>query len=265
MDKIISIGIYQRLLARLSQKEFFALDRKLIFFDQTRLRNVIAGLFDSINVRMVRLIESHYDLKQVLSYLKGFFFLENCDIYNSLLETAYNNENISKKDNFKKQFECLQWTLPGFYEHLSCELSDVSVYEQLITIMTGKKELYNPTSTFGILTLCYPTIKLSFPLCLIVDEDAIKKYQILFRHLFGILIISNKLSKKKIISKLVPVSINRYSVAIKHTILSFFQNLHSHIAHDVLEPHFKNLTEVLSKVPNYNILFINWDEVHWHG
>jgi hypothetical protein len=131
--------------------------------------------------------------------------------------------------------------------------------------MTGKKDRDKPASNFGILTLCYPTIKLSFPLCLVVDEDAIKKYQILFRHLFGILIISNKLSQKKIISKLVPVSINRYSVAIKHTILSFFQNLHGHIAHDVLEPHFKNLIEVLSKVRNYRILFTNWDEVHWHG
>lgn len=237
--------------------------REDLIFEQGKLSKVVLGLFEQVNRKMVEVIENEKALKALLSDLSSLFFINQTHPVSTFINDCKDELTKSFKDIdqdwIQNKFDLL---LSSNDDIVKCSFVDTGLYEQLLKIITNKDseglKLNLPKGSYlfasksvilnflgiDLFTLNY---ELSFPLNLVVPKSAISKYQIIFRHLFGILNISNRLSSKKQLTKL-PSAISKLVLFLRQQMVAFIQNLHCYLIQEVLQPQLGNLLKNLPMV-----------------
>ena len=160
-------------------------------------------VFEEANMQLIRIVLKHEKFLSILGSIKKYFFMEFGDYFLNFMELAENELvksskliSIDKLVNFLEiAVKTSSANVDVYHENLSCALTNYSTSEliQAFHHYTSLKEnkrvdfegslsgYQSSKKGYECLTLNY---KIKWPLNLILTEQTLFKYQLLFRYLF---------------------------------------------------------------------------------
>lgn len=258
-EKCLIIGSYQSVLRKHSA-EFTSVtfDRAHLKYDQASLANQIQILFESVNRTMLSLLDIHgQNLASIFSHFKQIFFTDRGDILQAFFESC---DHELEQPAFDLDLSWLQMRFEVIDSNLSFVYFNQTVFEQLLGILSAvhtNGSIHNTRiKSIDAFSACY---QLSFPMNLVVSEDAMSKYQIIFRFLVSLNHVHWQLSKKctqpRMAGLIKQLALSRqYLLHFFSQTLSFVNYQVLHAQHSVLTSRLENasgLDRIIDLHTNY--------------
>lgn len=240
-DKVLLIGLYQRILKRCSSSEV-TVQRAELMFDRKALTLTVTRAFSFVNQAMGLILGKEEVLLPVLARLKGVYFMDRVHKWIEYMESVEGDLSTPNGVDVEVLNRKLQDSglIPEDDGMFSASLSSLGLFDQLLGIISGSaKGDSNHGSANGQAALSLEAT-IDFPMNLVVSRDALAKYQILFRFLFLITRLSHRLSEKRT-GKHVPAAAHKPIALLKHTMLHFLGSLQAYTSNQVFSPQYEDL------------------------
>lgn len=245
-QKILLIGIYRRIILRSKQVEsdLCLLNRDELNFSRHSMNQLITRIFSMINKSMVSIMDNERGISKVLNRLKGFYFMNDINSMTSYLALCKNelSKPASSVDrNWLDRQAFLIW--PEEENNLSCGIASASFFHQLLGIISStaiQSDMFHLANQYQAINFFTVDFNIPFPMNLVVNQEAISKYQIIFRLRLSILNQVSNMNKKFRFQRKLP-QIQKSFELTRLSILYFFQIFQTYLSHDVLEPQYNHL------------------------
>ncbi len=257
-SKILTIGIYQNILAKSNQMNRPLISRSDLAYDQTVLHKAVSQMFSSTNRAMMNILQVNNGLFNLLSLMKSVFMVEKADKISEFLDVSESElVKPSKEIDYlwlKRKLEEV-WGFNDGIDQLICYASDHNLFDQLLGIIgnAGRPcETHREKVLNGFDALCLD-YTVPFPLNLVITKDCLSKYQIVFRMLFSTNNLLSKLDKKRKFKKYSP-KLQKYLSFPKQIMLNFVQSYHSYLAYQIFQPQFNALAKNIEEATGIDII-----------
>lgn len=261
-ERVLAVGVYRNIQGNLLQKANNSIPSLHLRWDRKVLQDAINAAYQDVNVTLMNSLFQSSKLFDAMCAAKRFFFLEQSDFINNFLSTATGELYRPARDTSAHQLQIsLDLALKNsalagdaFASAFTCELSSVPLYDGLVKIIqerqgqktenTNNSAAHKSPKAVELFNL---TMKVQFPESLIMNNKAIAKYQLLFRHIFTLLELIRGLS--------VPLAripgarrdqIRQFEV-MKAGMLHFVRTVHYYVTFGVLEPHWERFSRALKE------------------
>jgi len=193
---------------------------------------------------MVNIMDSEMGISKVLNRLREFYFMNDIKSMSSYLALCKNelSKPASSVDkNWLDRQAFLIW--PEEENNLSCGIASASFFHQLLGIISStaiQSDMPHLANQYQAINYFTVNFNIPFPMNLVVNQDSISKYQIIFRLRLSILNQISSMNKKFKFQRKLP-QIQKSFEQARISILYFFQIFQTYLSHDVLEPQYNHL------------------------
>eukprot|EP01147_Barroeca_monosierra_P002312 gene2312-5297_t len=293
-ENILQTGRYLRALAQ-CDCSVDATDCRDINYSlqQHKYYDVVQSAHERATRSLLQTLRRDYKLSQILSSVKSYFFMEQGDLFIHFLNTAEGLTNPTVDElnaphqlvNVDRLSSLLDYSLrtsssraDPFKDNLgrvTHELSNIiRISKTQMTDLTSENEFVDlprdlpilegvPTKEltgFDLFTLTY---SVQWPISLILDYHALRRYQFLFRFIFEIKDVEQQLVTSVIASAAVRRSRLPWmqrAFALRQRMLTFVQTLEHYVVFVVVEPYWNAMKKSVHQVMAINELLASHND-----
>ncbi|EGD76321.1 hypothetical protein PTSG_01023 [Salpingoeca rosetta] len=285
-DLILETGRYLRVLAQCERQAPMAHVRPLVYVQQPHeYRDIVQTAHDEANQALLLALRRDYRLMQRLTSVRNYFFMRQGDLFIHFLDTA--EEELSaphqavNSDRLSSLLELALRTSSAasdpFKDDLRCGLARMRVANELTNIIRISRSA-DATQTdgefvdlprdlplpdglpskemtgFDLFTLEY---NVDWPISLILDHHAMRRYQFLFRFIFEMKDVEQHLVTSVVASAAVRRSHLPWmqrAFSLRQRMLTFVQTLEHYVVFVVIEPHWSAMQRAVREAKSIDDL-----------
>eukprot|EP01083_Nonionella_stella_P277825 944645_1 len=256
--RILTTGKYLNVIRESGREVNFPGDQKLEYTTSFREYSTkIEEAYSFATQKLLNLLLGEEKLMDRLRSLKRYFMFEHGDFIVHFMDLALDElgapvKNIRAANRLESLLDLALRSSSAaqdpYSEDLSCQLSNVSLLQQLNAIHEAKsssrrhgtmKRPVLDSSLTGIDAICFE-YKVRWPLSLVISRKALTKYQFVFRHLFSLKHVERQLCSAWIhhqtTKELDIGSAMSPSHCLRQRMLHFVQNLLFYLLVEAIEP-----------------------------
>eukprot|EP00049_Salpingoeca_infusionum_P011462 m.199241 g.199241 ORF g.199241 m.199241 type:complete len:756 (+) comp14936_c0_seq1:144-2411(+) len=237
---------------------------------------------------LLQILMGDFQLVKRLHSIRNYFLLQQGDVFVHFADSAHSE--LSKQSHTLQPqrllslFELAQRTssarADAFKDHVYCTMEATNVYSRLFRVLnvsaaTASDFVSPETMDFTVSSAPeggrvdtisgYDAFSLEcdvpWPVSLVIDQTSIRKYQLVFRHLFRIKHIERLLSASAISSSEAlrcerSFSWLRMAYHVRQQMLAFVQTLQHHLLFQVIEPLWAQMRTTLQSATTVDQLFV---------
>lgn len=237
------IGSYQAILRKYSSSlPPVALERSVLQYEKTVLTKQVQFLFDSVNKIMMNLMDTHgQNLADIFLHLKRLFFIERGDILQSFFDSC-EQELLGPAADIDPNWLQMRFEIDD--SRLSLFYANQPVFNQLLGILNGNS--LHGSSAPSVMSMDRLSMKyeMNFPVNLVISDEALSKYQIIFRVLLSLNHARWQLTQK--CPQAQHKALDKQLSLTRNCLFQFFSGFLSFTTYQVLQNQFQQLTSKLA-------------------
>ena len=275
-EVVLNTGKYLNVVRLYGQDFKFPKAREIIYTLQTRsYHEILEQAYSFASKLLLDLLIEKEGLKARLSSVKQYFLMGQGDFYLQFMTSAASELKKPVSDIVPAKLEHLlelsmrtsSANSDVYKDDVKTVLLSCDYVTQLHKILSIETDFENSSCSNGGTELNLSgleafsvTLDVKWPINLLLNQKAIARYQMLFRHIFYIKNVERLLCSVWVDNKTCIATPSSYTpwhakmFLLRDKMMGFVKNLELYIMFDVIEPHWHKLQKVLAEVSDVELL-----------